>query len=54
MHIKMSKISVEPIPEDDIGQIDLDVIHLYSTMWIDVLVVFVLLVAIFKVIKRLK
>ena len=50
----MSKISVEPIPEDDIAQIDIDVANLYSTVWIDALVALVLLYAIFKVIKRLR
>jgi len=50
----MSKISVEPIPNDDISQIDIDMTTLYSTMWIDFLVGIVLLFTIFKVIKRLK
>ena len=50
----MSKISVEPIPNDDIAQIDLDMIELYSTVWIDVLVGLVLVFTIYKVIKKLK
>lgn len=50
----MSKISVEPIPHEDIAPIDINMIDLYSTMWIDILVGIVLLFTIFKVIKRLK
>lgn len=50
----MSKITFEPLPHEDVAPIDLDVMNLYSTVWIDVTLVILVLFTIFQVIKRLK
>lgn len=52
--VNMSKVTFEPLPKDDIAPIDLDVMHLYSTVWIDVTLVVLVLFTIFQVIKKLK
>ena len=50
----MSKITFEPLPKDDVAPIDIDVMNLYSTVWIDVSLIGLVLFAIFQVIRRLK
>lgn len=50
----MSKISFEPLPKDDVAPIDLDVLSMYSTAWIDITLMCLLLFTIFQVIKKLK
>tara|TARA_X000000950_G_C13612300_1_gene535854 strand:- start:440 stop:592 length:153 start_codon:yes stop_codon:yes gene_type:complete len=50
----MSKITFEPLPQDDVAPIDLDMMNLYSTAWIDITLVCLVLFTIVQVIKRLK
>ena len=50
----MSKITFEPLPKHDIAPIDIDVIHLYSSVWIDITLSCLILFTIYQVIKKLK
>lgn len=50
----MSKITFEQLPKDDVAPINLDVINLYSTVWIDIILGCLTLFTFFQVIKRLK
>ena len=49
----MSKITFEPIVETD-QPLNIDVLDLYSTIWIDALLGMVLLISMYCVIKKLK
>lgn len=52
--IIMSRVTFEQLPKETIDPINLDVLNLYSTSWIDVSLGCIIVFTIYKIIKRLK